>query len=258
MNERPLLLHVHMPKTAGSALNLGILAPRFEPQRVWLSYGVKVERRRKHLSEEDPKDVDFIAGHVPFGFAAPLGRPVLHVSVLRDPTDRVVSFLNYVAVAERHGARRKFDIDMKAMARKDPSRFASMILGQDHVRRRQSNTMVRLASGMARLSNRTPGLWRLGAALRNAASPDYLIGAQEAFDAFAAHLKSRLEESGIGVNPPSGAGDNSDEGAKRLEKVVRKADLSQSVIRDIENLNALDRRFYARVAEDWIAGRAAA
>lgn len=258
MTIRPLLLHVHMPKTAGSALNLGVLAPRFKPARVWLSYGVKVERRRKHLAEEDPVDVDFIAGHLPYGFAAPLGRPVLHVSVLRDPVDRIVSFLNYVAVAERHGARRKFKTDMKAMARNDPSRFAKMILGQDHVRLRQSNTMVRLASGMARLSKRTPGLWRLGVALRRTASPDYLIGAQEAFDAFAAHLSARLDHDGIGSVPPPGAGDNSDEGAKRLENVVRKVDLTPAVIADIETLNALDRRFYDRVAEGWIAGRMAA
>ncbi|MEO1612403.1 MAG: hypothetical protein AAFU55_08640, partial [Pseudomonadota bacterium] len=84
-----------MPKTAGSALNRRVFLPRFDAARTWLAYGVAVERRRALDQAEAPARPAFIAGHVPYGFADPLGRETVHVSVLRDPVDRVVSFLNY-------------------------------------------------------------------------------------------------------------------------------------------------------------------
>ena len=72
MRTPPLLVHVHMPKTAGSALNQTVLLPRFERRRVWLAYGVTVERRKRLAAGEGPEAVDFISGHIPFGAAGDL------------------------------------------------------------------------------------------------------------------------------------------------------------------------------------------
>ena len=239
----PLIVHCHMPKTAGSALNRRVFLPRFAKARTWLAYGVLIERRRKAAVESAPDDVEFIAGHIPFGFAEDFGRPVVHVSVLRDPVDRIVSFLNYVAVADRHGARRKFKEDMKALARKDPSRFAEMILGQDHVRIRQSNTMVRLASGMPRLGKRLPGYWRLGLAMRRLRSPDFIVGTQDNFESFASHLDQFLNYRRIGAVTRERA-ESDDDADKRFAKVVRKEHLSAQTLNLIREMNALDVKFY--------------
>ncbi|MEL7464392.1 MAG: hypothetical protein AAFN79_10020 [Pseudomonadota bacterium] len=242
MTRSPLLVHCHMPKTAGSALNRRVFLPRFDQSRVWLAYGVKIERRRTLEVEEGPARPAFIAGHIPFGFADPLEREVVHVSILRDPVDRVVSFLNYVAVADRHGARRKFEEDMQALALKDPSRFAEMILSQDHVRIRQSNTMVRLASGMPRLGKRKPGYWRLGVAMKRLHQPDYLVGLQDRFDEFAAFLADYCDERGIGRRARATATD--DDADKRFDKVIRLGDLSAKTLEMIRGMNSLDMRFF--------------
>lgn len=245
----PLLIHCHMPKTAGSALNRRVFLPRFAPERAWLAYGVAVERRRILEVKDAPDRPAFIAGHVPFGFADPLEREVVHVSVLRDPVDRVVSFLNYVAVADRHGARRKFDEDMQALARKDPSRFAEKILGQDHVRIRQSNTMVRLASGMPHLGKRMPGYWRLGVAMKRLHQSDYLVGLQDRFDEFAAFLADYCDERGIGRRARATSTD--DDADKRFDKVIRQSDLSAKTLEMIRGMNSLDMRFFETAGFLW-------
>lgn len=244
---KPILFHVHMPKTAGSALNRTVLLPRFAKQDVWLAYGVTLERRKTLDRREAPEGVSFLSGHLPHGWAAPLGRPVVHVSVLRDPVERVVSFLNFVAVADRHGARRKLIDNMQEVAKDDPSLFCEMILEQPHVRLRQSNAMTRLASGMPRLSKRTPGRWRLAKALRNIGSPDYIIGVQEAFGEFAERLTFECEARGLGAVDASSAFDQGEEAEKRLGRVIQRQDLKQGTLDLIRRLNDHDLRLYDAV-----------
>lgn len=254
----PLILHVHMPKSAGSALNRRVLRPRFPARRTLLAYGVAHERRRGLDTADLSGAPDLIAGHVPFGFAAPLGRPVLTVSVLRDPVERMFSFLNFVAVAPRHGARRRFDVDMVRLAQDDPGRFIEMMLGCDMVRLRQTNLMVRLAGGMPRLSKRSPGRWRLALALRRVRGGDYLVGAQDDFDAFAARVAARLDEVGAGA---TGANPGVAEGAKaekRLPHVIRREDATPQTLSAVRDANALDQRLYDEVVEASLARPAVA
>ncbi|MEM7269731.1 MAG: hypothetical protein AAF401_10805 [Pseudomonadota bacterium] len=255
----PLLVHAHIPKTAGSALNRGVLLPRFKAENAALIYGVAFERSRRLPGDAQiPSEPAFLSGHVPYGYAEALRRDVIYVSVLRDPVDRLISFLNYVALADRHGARRQFEEDMKAVARRDPVRFVEQMLQSDLVRLRQSNIMVRLASGMPRLSKKTPGRWRLAQARRNVARGDYLVGAQENFYEFERLLRLTVDESGIG--DPAGAAmvPRSEQLEKRLEKVIRREDMPSGVIDRIRAENVLDQRLYDFVAERVAKGMLAA
>ncbi|MGB0853326.1 MAG: hypothetical protein ACPGVA_14855 [Pikeienuella sp.] len=248
---KPLILHCHMPKTAGSALNRQVFMPRHDPSRIKLAYGVKFERRRRFPTDEMalPNDVEFIAGHVPVGYADDLGRHVLHVSILRDPVERMFSFLNFVAVAPRHGLRRRFDVDIVALAQTDPAEYVSLMLADDMVRLRQTNVMTRLASGMARLSKNSPAEPQLRRALKYIRSGWYEIGTQENFDHFAKRLKDRLNtlDSGCVQAGPLIAGSGVAE--KRLPRIISKADATPRMIDMVRDANTLDQRLYDFVSD---------
>lgn len=252
----PIVLHCHMPKTAGSALNRQVLRPRHDPARVMLAYGPRFERNRRFpLADISPPErVELIAGHVPVGFADNLGRRVLHVSVLRDPVARMFSFLNYVAVAPRHGLRRRFDLDMKAVAREDPARFVRLMLADDMVRLRQTNAMTRLASGMARLGKKAPDGSDLAAALTTVEEGWYIVGVQERFDQFAARLRARLDSEGAGDPERAEEIDQSDEAEKRLPRLVSLSDATPATIAAVREANSLDQRLYDAVADRCVSG----
>lgn len=247
----PLVLHCHMPKTAGSALNRQVLLPRHKPARAMLAYGVKFERRRRFPLDETapPEGVEMIAGHVPVGFADDLGQPVLHVSILRDPVDRMFSFLNFVAVAARHGLRRRFDEDMQHIAKTDPERFVTMMLSDKMVDLRQTNVMTRLASGMARLSKNRPDESHLATSLAHIRSGTYEIGVQENFDGFAARLQDRLNTDGAGVSDTTGNVVQTDKAEKRLARVIRRENAAPSTIAAVRAANGLDQRLFDFVSE---------
>ena len=242
----PLILHCHMPKTAGSALNRQVLLPRFERSRAMLAYGVGFERRRQFPVGEvtPPPGLAMIAGHVPVGYADGLGRPVLHISILRDPVERMFSFLNFVAVAERHGLRKRFDVDMQHVAKTAPERFVLMMLDDRMVGLRQTNVMTRLASGMARLSKNRPEKGHLAKAITHINAGAYEVGVQEKFDRFTARLNDRLDAENAGV--PETAGDviQTDKAEKRLARVITMEDASTATIDAVRAANDLDQRLY--------------
>jgi hypothetical protein len=237
-----LLVHCHMPKTAGSALNRQVILPMHDRAAVLLAYGVEHEQEPHLDSTAVPAPLSYLSGHVPFGFAARLGRPLLHVSVLREPVERMISFFNFVAVADRHGARKGFDRDMQELARSDPADFVRLLLKRRRVMNRQSNIMTRLAAGIPRLAKTVPDRSALEAALSNARSGTYLLGMQDRFDAFACELKDELLTRGIGT---AGANDDLATSArleKRFERVIRQEDLPEAIIRTIRKTNDLDLR----------------
>lgn len=237
-----LLVHCHMPKTAGSALNRSALLPRYDPFEFRLIYGVDFERTPLLTAETMSSDVRFLSGHIPFGCAAQAGRPVLYVSVLRDPVERMFSFLNFVAVAKRHGARKGFDRDMQALARTDPVQFVRLILTRRRVMHRQSNIMTRLAAGLARLGDIRPDNDALDRALSNARSGNYILGMQDDFDVFASDLGDVLNERGLGNSGMNEDLVTSRKLEKRFDRVIRQEDMPESIIRTIRKANDLDLR----------------
>ncbi len=253
-----VLVHCHMPKTAGSALNRSVLLPMHDRARVQLAYGVAHESGPLLDRTIAPDRISFLSGHIPYGFAASLGRPVLHVSVLRDPVDRMISFLNFVAVADRHGARKGFDVDMQGLARTDPVAFTGLILKRRRVMARQSNVMTRLAAGIPRLADTEPDQAALGTALRHLRSGSYLIGMQDDFARFAADLRADLLSRGIGAEDANPALATSGRLEKRFERVIRRDDLPDAMLRSIRALNDLDLRLCDAVREQTIRARHAA
>ena len=85
----PFLVHAHIPKTGGSALNRRLVFPGFGEDRVCQLYRFVFERAQRlptrHVSRAMRSSA--AAGHVPFGYFERLYPGALYVSVFREATN---------------------------------------------------------------------------------------------------------------------------------------------------------------------------
>lgn len=91
-NESPLLIFVHIPRAGGSSM--WRILRQVYGRRMKRVVGHGLERTYdevRDLALERADAYDVIGGHVPFGIARGSPRPVRYITVLRDPTDLVLS-----------------------------------------------------------------------------------------------------------------------------------------------------------------------
>src|SRR5262245_36888531 len=108
--DQPLVVYVHIPKTAGTSFRR-LVASQF-PERFGVAPNtfthaeVAEERLRAMLGEELPPLA--IGGHIVFGLNDALPANARYVTVLRDPVERTLSHYGYLVaprdpVERRHG-----------------------------------------------------------------------------------------------------------------------------------------------------------
>jgi hypothetical protein len=108
----PLLIHLHVPRTAGTTLSriirLKLLAERpahwfHRPQVFGFDFVPPLERAAyvKSLPDEDKRHVRYFGAHMGYGIHAYLPAPCVYVTILRDPADRAVSLYGYLKQRER-------------------------------------------------------------------------------------------------------------------------------------------------------------
>jgi len=106
----PVLLHLHVPKTAGLALNDVILAAYGD--RGWTVsddghlvkgvYYVHAGIEHRFVPDENARqilsgrDIHAVVGHFSFGIHEFVNRPCRYVTLLRHPVDRVVSLYRHI------------------------------------------------------------------------------------------------------------------------------------------------------------------
>lgn len=194
----PFVVHCHVPKTGGSALNQRLLFPRYGTKRVLQLYRHVFERSSRlplrHRSRA--MRVYGVAGHVPFGYVDALFPQALYISVFRDPIDRFLSFVNFVLATEDHAVRRRLRPDTVARAKDAPDDLIAAILGDRRLVVTQANTQTRLAAGSARLSSSPVTAEHLALARHHIAHPRYLVGVQHDLDGFLRRTATRLPSAG--------------------------------------------------------------
>lgn len=87
---RHLLGFLHIPKTAGTSL-VQALTANFEPDRVMP--GDIVYDLKNHDAAQLRRDYDLIHGHVGMDALSPVATQI--VTLVREPTDRIISLYNY-------------------------------------------------------------------------------------------------------------------------------------------------------------------
>ena len=94
------LLFLHIPKAGGSTLN-AILYQQYEQEEI-----CKIDKKNidgfSSISEEKKKQFKLIKGHFHFGLHEFLPQKYNYVTMLRDPTERVISLYYYIRSSPDH------------------------------------------------------------------------------------------------------------------------------------------------------------
>lgn len=104
MNDQPILVFVHIPKTAGTTLRV-IAEQQYPMDEILPLYGCDIEQARAVLSALGQSQVDHLAmirGHFAYGIHEVIDRPVRYITLLRRPVPRVLSLYNYILRSRRH------------------------------------------------------------------------------------------------------------------------------------------------------------
>jgi hypothetical protein len=114
------VIHLHIPKTAGTALRSAFEAAYKGEIR---SFPHRDERR---YVEFDPNDYDFYSGHIGFKTASQIGGDI--IAVFRNPVDRFVSVYYFWRQLHARGVEKsrntamaaKYDLDQFVLIRDEP------------------------------------------------------------------------------------------------------------------------------------------
>jgi hypothetical protein len=92
----PLVIYVHIPRTAGTTLG-GVIRRQYPRDGFVEVYSLAVDHATwlQSLSAVQRDRIELLKGHLPFGLHAIFGRPAAHFTLLREPVDRVVSLYRY-------------------------------------------------------------------------------------------------------------------------------------------------------------------
>gem|GEM_PF-919515 len=104
-NKAEILIFSHIPKTAGTSLR-NILSNNYKNSEIFNCYGDNPERKSTKqlveelsqlLAQEKQPQIKVIAGHMGYGVHQLIPPyPVKHMTVLREPTERVISYYSHV------------------------------------------------------------------------------------------------------------------------------------------------------------------
>lgn len=168
------VIHIHIPKTAGSSLNK-ILADNFDGKNRFSFHTPSSIRAFIFMTRQERQNIDLFFGHVHYGFVEFFGDNCVVVSVLREPISRIYSYYMYLCRNTEHpdyhlvgGKGLNFDEFLKTSSYMRNFRYAI------------DNYQVRALSGelnaiKADLRN------NLKYSIENAAQSNNIIGIQEDF-----------------------------------------------------------------------------
>ena len=241
----PFVVHCHIPRTGGMAVNQRLLVPRYGADRVQQLYNGPFARfARLPLRHRAPAMRAYAAaGHVPFGYVDALYPAAVYVSVFRDPVSRFLADLNHALCAPRNMLRARLGPDRVQLASADPDRFVAAVLCDPGLGVLCTNLQTRLAAGTARIGRYAIDAAHLTAAKTHLANPRYLIGLMSGMDQFLDRLDAALPGFGPGPIPADPA-----RAQNQPSPVLTSAGLTARTLAAIEDANALDMVVYETAA----------
>jgi hypothetical protein len=90
-SDNPLLAFIHVPKTGGSTLQAILQGTLMASRPTWQIDHPLEAREFLALSEEEQSRYYAVFGHMPLGLREHMTRPVIYITFLRDPVERILS-----------------------------------------------------------------------------------------------------------------------------------------------------------------------
>jgi hypothetical protein len=182
--QRPeAVVHVHVPKTAGTSLN-EILRRNYAPDDV-LQIAIHEMGKLLALTPEDRRKVKVLMGHLQFGVARHLPQNSVYVAVLRDPGPRIFSFYRFILRSGSHPLHAEF-----ASSGLGFGGFLRRALDDAAIRLEIDNGQTRRMAGQMLIPD-VDYRAMFATAMRNIAVPEMIIGTAERFEALLYTLWSR-------------------------------------------------------------------
>lgn len=100
----PILIFLHIPKTAGSTLGYP-MHRQYPRESIFLidgNYPEKSVQKFLSLPIEERNQYSCISGHIPFGLHQHISQDVHYVTILRDPVERLISLYHHILHEETH------------------------------------------------------------------------------------------------------------------------------------------------------------
>jgi len=180
-----VLIHLHLPKTAGSSLTK-ILAPNHTRGTQLTTGDVNIDKLT-NLPPQQRRAISFLFGHLSHGVANHLPQKHLYTCVLRRPGPRLLSYYNYLYRTVDHpshhtvkGQEMSFGTFLEWTA--DPKNAHRGEVDNGQVRRLAGHGMRKRYGEESEL---------ISLALSNLLAPDMIYGLTEYFDDFIGRLHAR-------------------------------------------------------------------
>lgn len=183
--QQPVIIHLHVPKTAGSSLN-SVLEPQYPKHQVLNGVGGAPLTKLAAMPQPDRDALQLITGHAPYGIHELLLRPHLYLCLLRQPGPRLYSFYKYILRAKDHplhGVTNK-----RAMSFGD---FLSFVAGRRGDRIEFDNGQLRRLAGAMTLQSLGREEQLLPQALAHLRADDMVFGLSEDFGSYLERLAAR-------------------------------------------------------------------
>lgn len=179
----PTLVHLHIPKTAGTSLNDKLL-PLYRPDERIDAHAGDITRRLREMPSRDRARLRLIAGHCAHGIHRLLTPPVLYMVILRRPGARIYSYYRFIM-------RTAVPPELQGLVDRQPD-FGDFLMMADEVpslRIELDNGQVRRIAG--HMGEMTVDGAMLDKAWRHMMADDLLFGLTENFGAFLECLAER-------------------------------------------------------------------
>jgi hypothetical protein len=168
--KRPTIIHIHVPKTAGSTLNF-VLSEALGEHKQFLCALPEHIQELAIKSQVERDQIDFIFGHYPYGLHNLFTRNVLYVACLREPRRRVLSFYRFVSSSEDH--------PLYSLVRQNSNDFCTFLelaSREPAIRSAVDNVSVRMLGGSMGLRRDTDYSDLFASAVANIARGNFLVG----------------------------------------------------------------------------------
>lgn len=182
---QPVVIHLHVPKTAGTSLN-SLLEQHYPKAQVLNGVGGAPLAKLAALPQQDRDALRLITGHAPYGIHELLSRPHLYLCLLRQPGPRLYSFYKYILRAKDH--------PMHNIVAKQTMSFGDFLSFVDSRR----NNRIEFDNGQLRRLAGAMTLYSLGReerllpqAMSHLFADDMLFGLSEDFAAYVERLAGR-------------------------------------------------------------------